>query len=31
VEFAEGVIGEPYAQMVRDRQATKIDVFFHAE
>jgi len=25
VEFAEGMIGEPYAQTVRDRQITKID------
>ena len=28
VEFAEGMIGEPYAQMVRVGEATKIDVLF---
>jgi hypothetical protein len=28
VEFAEGMIGEPYAQMVRLGEATKIDVLF---
>ncbi|MBN1139665.1 MAG: cellobiose phosphorylase [Anaerolineae bacterium] len=31
VEFAEGMIGEPYARMVRARQITKIDIFFHTE
>ena len=31
VEFAKGIIGEPYARMVRERQITKIDIFFQAE
>jgi hypothetical protein len=31
VEFAEGMIGEPHAQMVRERQIAKIDIFFQAE
>jgi hypothetical protein len=31
VEFAEGMIGEPLAQMVREGQITKIDIFFQAE
>ncbi|MGC9333153.1 MAG: cellobiose phosphorylase, partial [Anaerolineae bacterium] len=28
IEFAEGIIGEPYARMVRAGQVTRIDVFF---
>jgi hypothetical protein len=31
VAFAEGVVCEPYAQMVREGQITKIDVFFQGE
>ncbi|MGD9049294.1 MAG: cellobiose phosphorylase, partial [Anaerolineae bacterium] len=31
VEFAEGIIGAPYALMVREGQITKIEVFFQAE
>jgi hypothetical protein len=31
IEFAGGVIGEPHAQMVREGQITKIDIFFQAE
>jgi hypothetical protein len=31
IEYAEGIIGKPHAQMVREGQFTKIDVFFQAE
>ncbi|HSR35362.1 MAG TPA: cellobiose phosphorylase, partial [Anaerolineae bacterium] len=31
VEFAEGILGEPHVQMVREGQITKIDIFFQAE
>jgi hypothetical protein len=31
VEFAEGVVGEPHAQMVREGQIARIDIFFQAE
>jgi hypothetical protein len=31
VEFAEAMIGEPYAQMVREGQIPKIDIVFQAE
>jgi hypothetical protein len=31
VEFAEGIIGEPYTQMVREGLITKIDIFFQPE
>jgi hypothetical protein len=31
IEFAEGIIGEPYAQMVRTGQITNIDVSFQAD
>ena len=31
VEFSGGTIGEPHAQMVRQGQITKIEIFFQAE
>jgi len=31
VDFATGIIGQPYAQMVRDRQIPKIDIFFQTD
>jgi hypothetical protein len=31
IEFTEGIIGEPYAEMVRSGQIADIDVFFQAE
>jgi hypothetical protein len=31
IEFLEGVIGEPHAQMVREGAVAKVDVFFQAE
>jgi hypothetical protein len=31
VEFAEGIVGKPHAQMVREGQITKIDISFQAE
>jgi hypothetical protein len=31
IEFPEGIIGEPYAQMVRTGQIAGIDVYFQAE
>jgi hypothetical protein len=31
IEFTEGIIGEPYAQMVRAGQITNIDVYFQAD
>jgi hypothetical protein len=31
VELAEGIIGAPHAQMVREGRITKIDIFFQAE
>jgi hypothetical protein len=31
IEFTEGIIGEPYAQMVRSGQITNIDAYFQAD
>ena len=31
VEFPEGIIGEPYSQMVRAGQITNIDLYFHTD
>jgi hypothetical protein len=31
VEFAQGIVGEPYARMVREGQISKIDIMLRDE